>query len=140
MRYEQNLHTLIGIVHNPESPTYAPHIRVILIGPPPIDENRWAARRKERGMVMDRDRDVTREYADKFLQVGREYQQRNSEQLLEQHQVDVIDTWGLMTAEVEAGRRTLDGYLRDGLHLASDGNDVSLLTVDFVCCSSPRRH
>ncbi|GJJ77631.1 isoamyl acetate esterase [Entomortierella parvispora] len=123
-RYEQNLHTLIGMVHNPESPTYAPHVRIILIGPPVIDEDRWAIRRKERAMAMDRDKDVTRAYAERFLKLGRQYQQRNVEHALEHHQVDVVDTWGLMMAEIDAGRRDLNDYLKDGVHLAAAGNDL----------------
>ncbi|KAG0051373.1 hypothetical protein BGZ83_003839 [Gryganskiella cystojenkinii] len=129
-RYVQNLRSLIGMVHDPESPTYAPHVRIILIGPPPIDEERWAIRRKERSMAMDRDKDVTRQYADAFLKVGREYQQKN--EMSELHQVDVIDTWGLMTAEVHAGRRTLNDYLRDGLHLASEGNNVIFEQIMYI--------
>ncbi|KAG0278299.1 hypothetical protein BGZ95_004297 [Linnemannia exigua] len=43
----------------------------------------------------------------------------NSQQHL--HQVDVIDTWGIM---MESGQRTLSDFLRDGLHLAAEGNNV----------------
>jgi len=79
-------------------------------------------------MAMDRDKDVTRAYAERFLMLGRQYQQKNAEHPSEHHQVDVIDTWGLMMAEIDAGRRTLNDYLKDGVHLAVEGNNVSLLT------------
>ncbi|KAF8949604.1 hypothetical protein BGZ46_005069, partial [Entomortierella lignicola] len=124
-RYEQNLRTLIDTVHNPDSPTYSPEIKIILICPPTIDETRWAAHRKEQGIAMDRDKDVTRQYAEVCLRVGKEYQSKNSlDEKEELHQVDVIDTWGLMTKAIESGEYTLNDYLRDGLHLALQGNNL----------------
>ncbi|KAF9570800.1 hypothetical protein EC968_001400 [Mortierella alpina] len=124
-RYERNLRALIEMVHSPASPTYSPETRIIVICPPPIDEIRWAIRRKERGMRMDRDKEVTRRYAETCLRVAQEYQERNREQESLQHcQVDVIDTWNIMMEQVKAGNHTLDEYLKDGLHLASQGNDV----------------
>ncbi|KAF9275382.1 hypothetical protein BGZ68_010834 [Mortierella alpina] len=124
-RYERNLRMMIDMVHNPASPTYSPETRIVVICPPPIDEIRWAIRRKERGMKMDRDPEVTRLYSETCLRVAKEYQAKNTEQMALQHcQVDVIDTWNIMMEQVKAGKHTLDNYLKDGLHLASQGNDV----------------
>ncbi|KAF9921701.1 hypothetical protein BGZ65_010135, partial [Modicella reniformis] len=124
-RYEQNIRTLIDMVHSPTSPTYSPETRIILICPPPVDEPRYALQRKEQGIRMDRDKDVTRQYAETCLRIGREYQAKNGQQQPEQHcQLDVIDTWGLVTERVERGQGTMSDYLNDGLHLASAGNDL----------------
>ncbi|CAO3573606.1 unnamed protein product [Mortierella alpina] len=137
-RYEQNLRAMIDMVHHPASRTYSPETRIIVVCPPPVDEIRWAIRRQERGMAMDRDPEVTRQYAETCLKVAREYQEkwsrtRRNEQEAEgvassscsQHgQVDVIDTWTIMMDQVKAGTHTLGEYLKDGLHLASKGNDV----------------
>ncbi|KAG0255234.1 hypothetical protein BG011_005272 [Mortierella polycephala] len=124
-RYEQNLRTLIDTVHSPTSPTYSPETRIIVICPPTIDEDRWAIRRKGQGLMMDRDKDVTKQYAETCLRVAKEYEGKNDQRQSPQHsQVDVIDTWGLMTEQIESGKRTLGDYLRDGLHLASEGNNL----------------
>ncbi|KAF9129101.1 hypothetical protein BGW39_004473 [Mortierella sp. 14UC] len=45
-------------------------------------------------------------------------------QLEQAHQVDVIDTWGIMMAQVNAGHRTLSDFLKDGVHLAAEGNNI----------------
>ncbi|KAF9345175.1 hypothetical protein BGX26_003433 [Mortierella sp. AD094] len=123
-RYEYNVRSLIDMVHSPNSRTYSPEIKIIIICPPAIDEARWAARRKSQGLPMDRDKDVTRQYAETCLKVGKEYQSKNSQHEKGLHQVDVIDTWGLMTEGVESGKYTLNDYLKDGLHLASQGNNL----------------
>ncbi|KAG0197275.1 hypothetical protein BGX28_009234 [Mortierella sp. GBA30] len=123
-RYEENIRTLIDMVHSPDSSTYSPETKVIVICPPPINEDRWALRRKDQGMKMDRDKDVTRRYAEACLRIGKEYRSRNRQQQAQQCQVDVIDTWGIMMEQVRTGKHTLDGYLKDGLHLASEGNNV----------------
>ncbi|KAI1298187.1 hypothetical protein EDD11_006869 [Mortierella claussenii] len=130
-RYEHNMRSLIDMVHHPDSPTYSPGTRVIVICPPPIDEAQWAIRRKERGMAMDRNKDVTRQYSEKCRTVAQEYQSKYARQQDQSsdnhhhyHQIDVIDTWTLMMDQMQNGQRTLDDYLKDGLHLASAGNDV----------------
>ncbi|ORZ28748.1 SGNH hydrolase-type esterase domain-containing protein [Lobosporangium transversale] len=124
-RYEQNLRSLIDMVHDPRSLTYSPETRVIIICPPVIDEERWAKRRQKQGRAMDREKGVTKKYAATCLKVGQEYQCRNDQQSPPQyHQVDVIDTWSLMTTQIESGQRTLQDYLIDGLHLASEGNNL----------------
>ncbi|KAF9984426.1 hypothetical protein BGZ75_004025 [Mortierella antarctica] len=124
-RYERNLRALMDMIHSPGSPTYSPETRIIVICPPPIDQIRCALRRSQRGMKLDRDTDVTRRYAETCLRVAKEYQGRNHNgEQVSQGQVDVIDTWNIMMDQVKAGRHTLDEYLKDGLHLASQGNDV----------------
>ncbi|KAF9947236.1 hypothetical protein BGZ72_010752 [Mortierella alpina] len=120
-RYERNLRALIDMVHSPASPTYSPETRIVVICPPPIDKERCARRRKEQGMKMDRDPEVTRQYAETCFRVGREYHLKNQGQKC---RVDVVDTWNIMMEQVKAGKHTLEEYLRDGLHLAAQGNDV----------------
>ncbi|KAF9346702.1 hypothetical protein BGX34_003710 [Mortierella sp. NVP85] len=124
-RYEQNIRTMIDMVHSPNSPTYSPGTRIILICPGPVEESLWAHRRKGQGRPMDRDKDVTKQYAALCLKVGQEYQAKNAQQASPQHhQVDVIDTWGLITAQVENGQQALTDYLRDGVHFTSEANDL----------------
>lgn len=85
-------------------------------------------------MAMDRDKEVTRRYAQTCLRIGQEYAARNEQQQpAQQRQVEVIDTWGIMTRNVESGEMSLDDYLKDGLHLASVGNNVSLVCSRFAC-------
>ncbi|KAG9320543.1 hypothetical protein KVV02_002751 [Mortierella alpina] len=153
-RYERNLRALVDMIHSPGSPTYCPETRIIVICPPPIDEIRCALRRSQRGMKLDRDTDVTRRYAETCLRVAKEYQGRNyiGEQV-SQGQVDVIDTWNIMMDQVKAGRHTLDEYLKDGLHLASQGNDTMPMhspwwgdldpknpEKDLLICGNKHRH
>ncbi|KAF9090520.1 hypothetical protein BGX27_002228 [Mortierella sp. AM989] len=122
--YERNLRTMIDFVHNPRSKTYSPETKIILICPPPIDGPRWEARRIEQGKEMDRNETVTQQYAERCLAVGKEYQSKNSLCEHGNQQVDVIDTWGLMMKNVQSGKFTLVDYLRDGLHLAAEGNNL----------------
>lgn len=72
---------------------------------------------------MNRDWKVTKAYAEVCLSVGREYSERNGQG--EECQVDVVDTWGIMMKKVEGEERTLEEFLKDGVHLAGAGNDVS---------------
>ncbi|KAF9274014.1 hypothetical protein BGZ88_003343 [Linnemannia elongata] len=121
-RYEKNLRALIDMVHSPTSPTYSPHTKIILICPPPVNEGPWEKECEQRGMSMNRDWKVTKAYAEVCLSVGREYSERNGQG--EECQVDVVDTWGIMMKKVEGEERTLEEFLKDGVHLASAGNDV----------------
>lgn len=82
---------------------------------------------------MNRDWKVTKAYAEVCLSVGREYSERNGQG--EECQVDVIDTWGVMMEKVEHGERTLEEFLRDGLHLAAAGNNVSFSFTQFFSSS-----
>jgi hypothetical protein len=88
---------------------------------------------------MNRDKDLTRAYAETCLRVGKEYSARRGGEEGggegdELHRVDVIDTWGVMMAKVEAGECGLVDLLRDGLHLAAAGNDVSAFFSFFLLC------
>ncbi|KAF9147946.1 hypothetical protein BGX21_011229 [Mortierella sp. AD011] len=112
------------MVHSPNSPTYSPEIKIIVICPPAIHEGLWGARRKSQGIPMDRNKDVTRQYAETCLKIGKEYQSKNSQHEKGLCQVDVIDTCGLMMEGVKSGKYALNEYLKDGLHLASPGNDL----------------
>ncbi|KAF9089671.1 hypothetical protein BGX29_011919 [Mortierella sp. GBA35] len=81
---------------------------------------------------MNHDKDVTRQYAATCLQVAQEYAAAalaregggGASGGSRLHQVDVIDTWGIMMAQVESGPRTLSDFLKDGIHLAAEGNNV----------------
>lgn len=81
---------------------------------------------------MNRDKDVTRVYSETCLRVGREYSGRREGEGGELCQVDVIDTWGIMMAKVEAGDCGLEELLKDGVHLAASGNDVSFFFFSFL--------
>ncbi|KAK3843098.1 MAG: SGNH hydrolase-type esterase domain-containing protein [Linnemannia gamsii] len=136
LRYAQNLRTLLDMIHDPSSRTYSPWTRIIVICPPPVEEALWAVECKKRGMDMNRDWRVTKQYAEMCRQVANEYsakarggnggsEEKDEGQLMQQlHQVDVIDTWEIMTRQVESGQRKLSDFLRDGVHLAAEGNNI----------------
>ncbi|KAF8920448.1 hypothetical protein BGZ58_004388 [Dissophora ornata] len=124
-RYGNNIRTLIEMVHNPNSTTYSPQTKIIVICPPPIDETRWAAYRQWQGQAMDRNKDVTRQYSETCLKIGQEYEAKNSVQSSPHHcQVNVIDTWGVMSKRIESGQQSLRDYLSDGVHLTAKGNNL----------------
>lgn len=89
-RYKANLAKLISLVRDASSEWYSPDTKVVLITPPPIIEparqagqlQRW----KEFGSEgeppkLDRDRKVTKQYADAVLAVAAE------------QEVAVVDFW-----------------------------------------------
>ncbi|CAG8467438.1 2490_t:CDS:2, partial [Acaulospora colombiana] len=69
-RYKENLIQMVNMVKHPnsQSPDHF-QTRVILITPPPLDEEAW---RIARGNVLDRKSDLTRQYALACVQVAQE--------------------------------------------------------------------
>ncbi|WRT65393.1 uncharacterized protein IL334_002336 [Kwoniella shivajii] len=121
-RYKANLVQLINLVKDPSSQYYSPETKVIMINAPPIIPDAWVEARIEKWKSFgsegpkpdqNRDRKVTKEYANACIVVG------------ENEGVDVVDIW---TAIVDAAGgesdRQLAPYFYDGLHLTSEGYEV----------------
>ncbi|CAM9421744.1 unnamed protein product [Scytosiphon promiscuus] len=84
-----------------------PEARVVLITPPPIHEEKWMKNRKEKGIDMDRQLDVTWSYAIACAEVGKEVG------------ATVVDAYKLLGS---GSQTAADGYLHDGVHFTSEGN------------------
>jgi len=112
--YEANLTTLVDMVVSPESAWYSPDTRIVLINPPPLANGQWEAllAAKQPPEKMNRDSNVTKEYAEKVVEVAKK------------KGVAVAD---VHTAIWDAAGRHEEGlqkYLSDGLHLTDDGYKV----------------
>ncbi|WWD08584.1 hypothetical protein V865_006696 [Kwoniella europaea PYCC6329] len=118
-RYKANLVQLIQYIKDPSSEYYSPETKIILINAPPIIESAWVEARVEKWKSFgsegpkpeqNRDRKVTKQYADAALEVARE------------QGVEGVDLW---TAIVQAAggedADQLAPYFYDGLHLTSEG-------------------
>ncbi|KAF9920753.1 hypothetical protein FBU30_009307 [Linnemannia zychae] len=134
-RYAENLRTLLDMVHNSSSPTYSPYTKIIVICPPPVEEIAWKAECDRFGTVMDHDSNLTKKYAETCLRVATEYAAESASRTgvdsaantangVRLHEIDVIDTWSIMMDLVESGERNLSDFLRDGVHLAAEGNNI----------------
>ncbi|KAF9389434.1 hypothetical protein CPC16_005792 [Podila verticillata] len=121
-RYDANLRSLIDMVHHPQSPTYSPETKIIVICPGRLDEPKWALHRQEQGRPMDRSAAMTQQYAERCQAIGKEYHDKHIGSRL--HRVHVVDTWGKMTEQIETGKKTLAEHVHDGVHLGSAGNDL----------------
>ncbi|KAI8357180.1 SGNH hydrolase-type esterase domain-containing protein [Mortierella sp. GBAus27b] len=121
-RYKENLREMIGMVHDPSQPTYSPETRIILICPPPVDIPLWTARCESENKRMDKNKDSTERYSKACLEIGQEYQSKNSQQPPRHHQLHVIDAWTLVAEQL--GKGPLTDYLIDGVHLGFKGNKL----------------
>ncbi|KAG0076261.1 hypothetical protein BGZ93_003997, partial [Podila epicladia] len=122
-KYEANMRSLIDMIHHPDSPTYSPETRILLICPGRLDEPRWMLHRQEQGRPMDRSSVMTQQYAERCRAIGQECHAKSEKEGGARHRVHVVDTWTLMTEQIESGKRVLADYVHDGVHLASAGND-----------------
>ncbi|RUS16630.1 SGNH hydrolase-type esterase domain-containing protein [Endogone sp. FLAS-F59071] len=141
-RYRSNLRALLALTSDPASPYYSPETRLLLITPPPLNEQAWAEKCRLEGKETDRKREVTEGYARVVREVGAEVG------------VPVVDAWAEILREagerVETERKTtvmeknsgldveifknrkckvenergLSEFLNDGLHLTPEGNRV----------------
>ncbi|KZT29891.1 GDSL Lipase/Acylhydrolase [Neolentinus lepideus HHB14362 ss-1] len=109
--FSANLSKLINFVKSPSSPYYCSSTRVILITPPPVNTlqrgSLLAARDPPR--VLDRDFDVTQQYAEAVKEVGKK------------EGVPVVDIWTSIWEAAGKVEKDLSKYLNDGLHLNADG-------------------
>ncbi|RHZ65264.1 hypothetical protein Glove_318g14 [Diversispora epigaea] len=107
-RYKQNLIEMVQMVKQSDS-----SIRIVLITPPPLDEEVWK---------VERNSETTKQYALTCAQVAEELC------------IPVVNLWKIITDSVNDKNSglTLKDYLSDGLHLDSLGNEIlhkSLLEI-----------
>ncbi|KAH9842412.1 SGNH hydrolase-type esterase domain-containing protein [Rhodofomes roseus] len=110
-RYAANLAHLAHLVSDPSSPYHAPHTKLLLITPPPINTHQWRVtlRQGEPPKELDRKFEVTAEYAERVRTVGRELG------------VPVVDVWTRVWDAAGHVEERLSEYLYDGLHLNEHG-------------------
>lgn len=112
--YAANLRTLIRMVRAPDSAWYAPHTKVVLITPPPVNVPQWSTRLDvEPGTPIDRDLAVTEKYTDAVREVGRS------------EGVVVCDVFAPLWEAAGKKEEGLAKFMHDGLHLNADGYAVS---------------
>jgi lysophospholipase L1-like esterase len=100
-QYAKNLSSMVASIRSRQNSKPFP---IILMTPPPVDEDAWAAWREID--VSDRRNDVVRAYGEKMKEVARELS------------CPVVDTWELLQGSTENRHQ----YLSDGLHLSEKGN------------------
>jgi len=111
--FAANLRTLIQMVRAPGSPWYAPHTKIVLITPPPVNILQWSTRPGvEPGTPNDREFALTGKYAGAVRDVG-----KNEGEVV----CDVFTTLWKAAGEKE---EDLAKFMTDGLHLNADGYTV----------------
>ncbi|KAI8146834.1 transferase [Fennellomyces sp. T-0311] len=98
---------MISMAKSPDSPSYNPELRLILITPPPLNEVQWKKRCEDQGGELNRTWEYSRDYAQAVRDVAQE------------RGVVVADLWKRL---MSFGKDRLDLYLLDGLHLNANGN------------------
>jgi lysophospholipase L1-like esterase len=99
---------MINVIKDPNSPYHSPETRILLITPPPVEEE---ARMKHKGF-KDRKSEITAKYAQACVDLANELN------------VPVLNSWKLMTDKVTTTNMTLNDLLSDGIHFSSLGNEV----------------
>lgn len=84
-----------------------PEATIIVFTPPPVDEDNW--KRNTEGGVLNRTNAAARQYADKAIDVAKNFQNTH---LYDVHRY----------LEGDADRANYAKYLNDGLHLSEEGN------------------
>ncbi|KAH9930895.1 SGNH hydrolase-type esterase domain-containing protein [Fomitopsis serialis] len=110
-RYASNLAQLVQLVASPSSPYHAPHTKLLLITPPPLNSHQWRVtlRQDDPPKELDRTFEVTAEYAERVRRVGTEVG------------VPVVDVWTCVWDAAGHVEERLSEYLYDGLHLNENG-------------------
>ncbi|KAI9243772.1 SGNH hydrolase [Helicostylum pulchrum] len=108
-RFKSNTKAMIDLVKNPGSPLYNPKMRLILITPPPINEEQWRKQCENNGNKLNRTNEAARAYAECIKEVGRETG------------TPVADIWSEIMDKVGRDDRDLSEFLLDGLHLNANG-------------------
>ncbi|KAI0070356.1 SGNH hydrolase [Panus rudis PR-1116 ss-1] len=113
-QFSSNLSTFIHKVTSPSSPQYSSITKIILITPPPVNTYQRGADLASREVPRDLDRefDVTRQYADAVKEVGAK------------EGVAVLDLWTELYEAAGREERRLSEYLSDGLHLNQAGYQI----------------
>ncbi|CAG8746974.1 1776_t:CDS:2, partial [Dentiscutata erythropus] len=111
-KYKENLIYMVNLIKNPVSPYYNPETKILLITPPPLDENSWEETCASRGESMNRKADITKKYAEICVETASELN------------VPVVNLWKIINDHV-----TVKDYLSDGLHLSSLGNKTLFVSA-----------
>lgn len=102
--YKSNLHAIIGQLREQSSPD----LPVVLISPPPIDEEAWKMTQKQD--ESDRSNDAARQYGIAAREVAISWDSSNT---------CFVDSWEALEGSDIARSK----YLCDGLHLNEPGNE-----------------
>ena len=115
-RYGTNLVKLVQLVTSPTSPYYAPHTRLFLITPPPLNSHQWRVTLREADPEQELDRtfETTAKYAERVRVVGKDIG------------VPVVDVWTRIWDATGHVEEKLSEYSYDGLHLNERGYAVSI--------------
>lgn len=132
--YKDNLRAIVNSIRFPESPNYSPHTNVILVTPAPVDDIMWEASLTAVNQTLNRSNNVTKEYAQACVEVGKALD------------IPVVDLWSEIHCQVEGTCELhesdqLQDYLMDGLHLKRMGNEVLYKSImDAVARYYPQLH
>ncbi|KAI9313689.1 SGNH hydrolase-type esterase domain-containing protein [Dichotomocladium elegans] len=113
-RYKANLAEMVNLIQSVTSPYYNPSLRIILITPPPLNEQQWLKRCQDKGDPMNR---IAADAA-RYAQAVRDIVQAQGGNKA----IAIADFWTRLTER--AGDQLAD-FLTDGLHLNAKGNEAS---------------
>lgn len=119
-KYKENLSKLIHMVRDQTSEYYSPETRIVLFTPTPVNTHQWIEELRSREppkQELDRDFDITRQYAEGVKEVGKK------------EKVPVVDTWTLLYDAAGRREEDLSKYLTDGLHLNTEAYKVRVIAV-----------
>ncbi|KAI9495538.1 GDSL Lipase/Acylhydrolase [Zychaea mexicana] len=125
-KFKANLNAMLSMIQSPDSSTYNPELRLILITPPPLNEVQWKKRCDDQGGPLNRTWEYSRDYAQAVRDVAQE------------HKVVVADLWQTL---MDFGTDHMAEYLLDGLHLNAKGNQVMYeLLIETIKRHFPEIH
>jgi isoamyl acetate esterase len=103
------------MVTSTTSPYHSSDTHVFLVTPPPVGVHQRSIVLSTRTppIALDRDFEVTKEYAMAVKQIG------------EEQGLGVVDVWTGIWDKAGRDERALSKYLEDGLHLNADGHEAS---------------
>ncbi|KAF9923058.1 hypothetical protein FBU30_006847 [Linnemannia zychae] len=115
--YKDNLRTIINSIRFPDSPNYSPDTQIVLVTPAPVSDEMWGASLAAVNLPMDRSNNITQEYAQACVEVGKELH------------VPIVDLWSSIDCQVQGTcdlneSNILQDYFMDGLHLKRLGNEL----------------
>jgi len=114
LKFASNLTYMINMVKSPTSSYYSPTTRIILITPPPVNTFQRRADLESRvpPLTLDRDFEVTKEYAESVRVVARS------------EGVALVDVWSALWEAAGKDEKSLSKFLIDGVHLNEEGYSI----------------
>ncbi|KAJ1916622.1 isoamyl acetate-hydrolyzing esterase [Mycoemilia scoparia] len=120
--YVFNIIKMVDLIKNQDSPYYSPDTKIILIGPPPVNDKQFAKHRAELGKTPNRFNNVVKEYSDALIDLGKSLN------------LPTIDLWSKITMasqnlygqekDQDGNDPGLDNFFTDGIHLNYLGNSI----------------